>query len=60
LGSEEFKSVIDNHIIEDIEKFKYLRNSMCVMENLILMVKLVIVIKETDYYIKFYGNHAKK
>ena len=33
---------------------------MCVMENLILMVKLVIVIKETDYYIKFYGNHAKK
>jgi hypothetical protein len=29
------------------------------MENLILRVKLVTLIKETDYYIKFYGNLAK-
>jgi len=33
---------------------------MCVMENLTLSVKLVIVTKETDYYIKFYENCAKK
>lgn len=54
LGSEESGSVIDNHIIEQIEKFKYLRNTMCVMENLILRVKLIIVTKETDYYIQFF------
>jgi hypothetical protein len=33
---------------------------MCVMENLILGVKLVILTKETDYYIKFYENRTKK
>lgn len=38
MGSEESKSVTDNHIIEQVEKFKYLRNTMCVIENLILRV----------------------
>ena len=60
LGCEKSKSVIDDHIMEETEKFKYLRNTMCVMENLILSIKLVIVTKETDYYIKFYENCAKK
>jgi len=60
LGCEESKSVIDNHIIEETEKFKYIRNTMCVMKNLILRVKLVIITKETDNYIQFYEDHAKK
>jgi len=46
LGSEESKSVIDDHIIEQIGKFKYLRNTMCFMENLNFRVKLVIVTKK--------------